>query len=46
MTQRNGELMLSQPEAIMITVSPEISEDFMLTTGTGKDRDDRDRETG
>lgn len=40
-TQRNGKLMLSQPEAIMIRVSPEISEDFVLTTGTGKDRDDQ-----
>lgn len=32
-TQRNGKLMLSQPEAIMITVSTGISEDFVLTTG-------------
>lgn len=40
-TQRNGKLMLSEPEAIMISVSPEISEDFVLITGTGKAQDDQ-----
>lgn len=44
--QRNGKLMLSQPEAIMIHVSPEISEASVLTTGTGRIGMTRDRETG
>lgn len=39
-TKRNGKLMFPQPEAITISVLPENSENFVLTTGTEKDRDD------
>lgn len=32
--------MFPQPEAMMIGVSPEDSENFVLTTGTWRNRDD------